>query len=134
MSDPRGIRLNNPGNLKKVEGKLFLGEVHPSRDPIFREFETLYYGTRALMKQVIKLVLSGNIFIPDLIHVWAPHSENDTDEYVNAVCEWTSMTPVTVIAVRESHITPICRAICRMEQGKDILVDTDLTKAWEDLV
>ena len=44
---PRGLRNNNPGNIR-INGDLFQGEVRPSKDKSFKQFETMAYGYRAM--------------------------------------------------------------------------------------
>ena len=43
----RGLRNNNPGNIR-INGDLFQGEVRPSKDKSFKQFETMAYGYRAM--------------------------------------------------------------------------------------
>ena len=44
----RGMRNNNPLNIIKSEKINWQGEVKPSTDPNFAQFETLEYGLRTL--------------------------------------------------------------------------------------
>ena len=46
----RGMRNNNPLNIIKSEKINWQGEVKPSTDPNFAQFETLEYGLRAAFK------------------------------------------------------------------------------------
>ena len=46
---PRGLRNNNPGNIR-INSDLFQGEVRPSKDKSFKQFETMAYGYRAIFK------------------------------------------------------------------------------------
>ena len=47
LSKPtRGERDNNPMNLRQ-SADLFIGEVRPSRDPDFKQFQTSGFGIRA---------------------------------------------------------------------------------------
>ena len=43
----RGIRNCNPGNIRNSKTK-YLGEVRPSRDAAFKQFETMAWGYRAM--------------------------------------------------------------------------------------
>ena len=47
MKQARGMRNNNPLNIIKSEKINWQGEVKPSTDPNFAQFETLEYGLRA---------------------------------------------------------------------------------------
>lgn len=46
---PRGLRNNNPGNIR-INSDLFQGEVRPSKDKSFKQFETMAYGYRAVFR------------------------------------------------------------------------------------
>ena len=50
MKQARGLRNNNPLNIIKSEKINWQGEVKPSTDPNFAQFETLEYGLRAAFK------------------------------------------------------------------------------------
>ena len=43
----RGLRNCNPGNIRQSRSK-FKGEVRPSRDSAFKQFESMAYGYRAM--------------------------------------------------------------------------------------
>lgn len=45
----RGLRNNNPGNIRK-DGTHWKGEVEPSRDAAFKQFESMAWGYRAMFK------------------------------------------------------------------------------------
>ena len=50
MKQARGLRNNNPLNIIKNKNINWQGEVKPSTDPNFAQFETLEYGLRAAFK------------------------------------------------------------------------------------
>ena len=43
----RGLKNCNPGNIRRSRGR-YKGEVVPSRDPAFKQFESLAWGYRAI--------------------------------------------------------------------------------------
>ena len=49
---PRGLRNNNPGNIRNSDATDWKGEVKPSqkKDNAFEEFGTMAHGYRALIK------------------------------------------------------------------------------------
>ena len=57
MKIPRGIRNNNPLNIRK--GNDWQGERHPQTDKEFEEFESLTMGFRAAFK-LLKNYMNGN--------------------------------------------------------------------------
>lgn len=87
---PRGIRLNNPGNLKELPGDKtkWLGERATDDDPIFEEFETPEHGIRAIARVIRTYYTRHNInTIRGVIERWAPPTENDTGSYVRHVAD-----------------------------------------------
>jgi hypothetical protein len=83
-SKVRGIRNNNPGNLRKT-GIPWLGKVVPGTDASFEQFKTMPYGIRAMLLDIIGKHKRGLNTIQELISVWAPPVENDTSGYINSV-------------------------------------------------
>ena len=83
---PRGIRNNNPGNLRTSDAH-WLGKLSPSRDPDFEQFDTPEHGIRALAKVLLAYYQNHGLdTIRQIISRWAPPSENNTSAYVEQVC------------------------------------------------
>ncbi len=81
----RGIRNNNPGNIRH-SATPFRGEVVPSGDAEFKEFESAEWGFRAMFLIVHNYgELYGIDTLDKIIHRWAPPVENDTTHYVSVV-------------------------------------------------
>ena len=70
----RGIRNNNPGNIRI--GINWLGRVVPGKDLSFIEFRTMPFGVRALYIDLINKHKSGLRTVQDIIYKYAPPSEN----------------------------------------------------------
>lgn len=86
---PRGIRNNNPGNIRNSDAADWKGEVPASakKDRSFEEFKDMPHGYRALMKLLRNYwSLHGCRTISDFINRWAPRTENDTAAYIKTVC------------------------------------------------
>ena len=79
MSLARGMRNNNPLNIIKSEKINWQGEVKPSTDPNFAQFETLEYGLRATIRQIVAR--------------WDPEGPKVIDAYVKTVCKHTGLSP-----------------------------------------
>ena len=122
---PRGLRLNNPGNIRISQTK-WQGEIIPSADKSFKQFQSLAYGYRA----IIKLVRNYFVFydlntIEKIINRWAPPHENKTKAYIDFVCKDANIRVNTIIDVyNESMMCAIAGAISKMENGVNIKVDT----------
>lgn len=83
----RGLRNNNPGNIRLSATTQWQGEVRPSRDRSFCQFKTMAHGYRALIKLLQNYrKLNGCRTISDFINRWAPPTENNTSGYINRVC------------------------------------------------
>lgn len=80
---PRGIRNNNPGNIRYV-GTQWRGLV--GDDGAFCIFDTPENGIRAIAKVLTTYGKRGLNTIGEIIPVWAPSTENDTQSYIDAVC------------------------------------------------
>lgn len=75
----RGLRNNNPGNIRRSRVR-YQGEVRPSRDADFKEFETMAYGYRAMF--VLLDTYSsryGLHTIRSMLNRYAPPEENDRE-------------------------------------------------------
>lgn len=95
MALPRGIRNNNPLNIRK--GNNWQGERHPQTDKEFEEFESLTMGFRAAFK-LMKNYIEGfggrqkpcdNL--EKIIRKWAPEIENATENYIKFVSDTTGI-------------------------------------------
>src|SRR5574337_804815 len=86
MTPSRGIRNNNPGNIRKSsEPWRGLAAAKDQKDPAFFTFETPEWGIRA-MAVILRTYQTkyGLRTIRAIIGRWAPSAENDTDAYVDA--------------------------------------------------
>ena len=125
MDLPRGLRLNNPGNIRISQTK-WHGEVIPSADKSFKQFRTLAHGYRALLKLVRNYFIFYDLnTIEKIINRWAPPSENNTKAYIDFVCKDANIRVNTIIDVyNESMMCSIAASISKMENGVNIKVDT----------
>ena len=135
MKVTRGIRNNNPLNIRKVPGTHWRGEVLPQRgsgegagDRLFVQFESLEYGIRAAFciletyRRKYKAVC-----IEDIINRWAPPSENDTRKYVETVCRLTGFGGKE--RLEESQLPALVCAMAFVECGAPISKET-INKAY----
>lgn len=116
---PRGIRNNNPLNIRFSEYNEWLGRVSKDKsDNSFEEFIHLYYGIRAGIILLRRYIERG-INTPRLIigH-WAPSNENDTQKYIENVCEWTNLPADKKLNwEKPTDMIPLISAMMRMECG-----------------
>lgn len=134
MSVPRGIRNNNPLNIRK--GNNWKGERKVQTDKAFEEFETLQYGLRAGLKLIRNQISGFNGSRPKfntigkLIKVWAPPSENQTLRYIDFVCQAVGKQPFDIIREDDQKlICDIARAMAFVECGQWIDIE-QFESAW----
>lgn len=83
---PRGIRLENPGNIRRGP-TAWVGESTLQDDPDFLRFDKPEYGLRALMKILITYQSKDEVeHVQGMISRWAPPEENDTVSYIADCC------------------------------------------------
>lgn len=85
---PRGIRNNNPLNIRK--GDAWLGMVDNPTDPEFVQFVEMVYGVRAAFIVLHRYITIYRLdTVEKIISRWAPASENNTGSYIRKVCQRT---------------------------------------------
>lgn len=87
-STPRGIRNNNPLNLR-ISSTPWQGKKTPNTDGSFEQFTTLEYGLRAAMVNIRTMIKRDRLDkIATLIPRWAPKSDgNNESAYIRYVCD-----------------------------------------------
>lgn len=114
----RGLRNNNPGNIRK-DGTHWKGEVEPSRDAAFKQFESMAWGYRAMFKCLNTYSRKyGLDTIRKTISRWAPPSENDTEAYIRTVSELSGVPENgRITATNRDVMIPIVAAMSRVEMA-----------------
>jgi len=117
----RGLRNNNPGNIREAPGggDAWRGERATDDDPAFEEFVDMRDGVRAALV-VFRNYQSryGLRSIADLIARWAPPAENDTPAYVASVARRVGVPPNVPINLRDRDTAfDFLRAVFRHENG-----------------
>jgi hypothetical protein len=130
-SSVRGIRNNNPGNLRKT-GLTWQGKVVPGTDPAFEQFKTMAFGIRAMLIDIIGKHRRGLDTIQELINVWAPPVENDTSGYINSVSSRTGISKNVIFSPRKDNFIKIAKAMAGVENGPDALLipEKDWNEGW----
>ena len=118
----RGLRNNNPLNIRRVAGTRWKGQEPPSNSPLkgedreFVRFSSMEWGIRAAFcilntyRRKYKAVC-----VEDIITRWAPASENDTAAYINGVCRLTGFGGKERLV--ESDWPQLLRAMVLIECG-----------------
>lgn len=116
---PRGIRNNNPGNIRHGSNWQGLNPNSKNIDPAFCVFTSSVYGIRALAKVLINYKkIHGLNTVRQIISRYAPPNENQTTAYIQSVAKQLGVVPDAVIDIEERGIlTVFIKAIIRMENG-----------------
>lgn len=116
----RGIRNNNPGNIK-ISGTAWQGKIAPSSntDGVFEQFQSMSDGIRALGKNLVTYFnVHGLNTVRGIIGRWSPPSENVTGAYTNYVANAVGVKPDDAINVKDPHtLSLLTEAIMKYENG-----------------
>lgn len=126
----RGLKNRNPGNIRRTGGLPFLGEVSPSSDPEFKQFESMAWGYRAMFKLLNNYIAAGTNTITKIINKYAPATENNTTAYINSVVAGSGYGKNDILKVNDTRLIKIVAAMSRVENGVAANMD-DVLKGWE---
>lgn len=118
MTEPRGIRNRNPGNLRRT-GDPWQGLAPTQGDPEFFQFEGAVWGIRALARTLIAYQDRHGLYdVAGIVGRWAPEHENDTAAYIEDVCARTGFAADQPLDMHtHPHLRPLVEAIIRHENG-----------------
>ncbi len=130
---PRGIRNNNPGNIRWGDNWQGLKKDGKQQDPSFCVFTNAVYGIRALAKVLKNYQRLYGLNTPrKIINRYAPPNENQTLAYINSVAQQLGMTPDTEVNLTETGVlTVFIKAIIRHENGIQPYKDETIQKGIE---
>lgn len=132
----RGIRNNNPGNIRNSERNDWKGEVSKAdkKDQVFEEFETMSDGVRAMMRLLQKYQRSYNLHtVKEIVERWAPRNENNTAAYVRTVCKEMQMPECCGLDLTDKGtMCALVDAMCYVENGVHIDM-ADIEAGWEKM-
>lgn len=128
---PRGIRNCNPCNIR-LSNTRYLGEVVPSQDRAFKQFENMAYGYRAVFVCLYSYYKKRGLkTIRQMINRWAPPCENDTGSYVRHVAEATLRNPDALIDIDDRNtMVMMVAAMSKVENGIPANID-EVIAGWE---
>lgn len=129
--ETRGMRNNNPCNIRISTDK-FQGEVQPSQDKEFKQFETMAYGYRAAFR-VLRTYINNYKCdtIRKIISRWAPKSENHTENYIKVVSERSGIPENDpVYPDNREMMVRIVAAMSYIENGREAVM-SDVIRGWE---
>lgn len=125
----RGLRNNNPGNIRLGDPWQGLVPTSQRSDPDFCQFVAPEWGIRAIAKILHSYAVEGVTTLRQAINHWAPPVENDTGAYVNAVSLMTAIQPdIHIDLTTYEAVMPIVKAIIYHENGSQPYDDATIDK------
>ncbi|EDV5349925.1 structural protein [Salmonella enterica] len=120
MNTPRGIRNNNPGNIRWGDDWKGLVPKSQRTDKDFCQFITPEYGIRAMIVILRNYQRKHGLnTITGIINRWAPTNENNTQAYIDSVAKATSTAPDQFVRTDDSRfMMKLLQAIIRHENGE----------------
>lgn len=115
----RGIRNNNPGNIRWGDEWQGLVPQAQRTDKSFCQFISPEYGIRAMII-ILRNYQSkyGLKTITGIVKRWAPPNENDTQSYIRSVARATGTDADKPIDLTDSRkLFPLLQAIIKHENG-----------------
>ena len=116
---PRGLRNNNPGNIRR-NSDVFQGEK-TSSDRGFKQFKSMAYGYRAIFKILSNYYRNYKLdTIRKMIGRWAPENENDTEAYIKAVADYSGIPADDPIDINDrEQMIRIVAGMSKVENGRE---------------
>jgi hypothetical protein len=128
MKTSRGLRNNNPGNIRLGSFR-YKGEKATSSDSAFRQFESIEWGYRAMFVLLHTYEKRyGCNTLRKIINRYAPPVENHTEAYIRRVAHATHLSPDEMISTTDGALmTAVVAAMSEVENG----VAADMTQVWQ---
>jgi hypothetical protein len=130
---PRGIRNNNPLNIRLSPDNRWQGRLSPrlNSDGAFEQFQDPIMGLRAAAVLLIAHYDRRHLeTIRKLVEVWAPPNENDTEAYARCVAEESGFGIDEPLDLHDYRcLRPILTAMIRIENGRQPYTDAQIDAA-----
>ena len=116
---PRGLKNNNPGNLK-ISGNDWRGRVPLSQntDGVFEQFYEVEMGIRAAILTLRSYFEKGINTIAGIVSRWAPMSENNTNAYIDYVEKCSGLNRLKTLSFEPVNISNILHCMFVLENGE----------------
>ena len=144
---PRGIRNNNPLNIRRSRSATtgdaclskkdqWKGMAEVQSDRAFVQFKSLEYGWRAAFYLLTRTYYHKYRLytIRGIISRWAPSSENDTSAYIANVSRLTGIDPDEPLGIpseKPSRWMALGVAMAIQENGTDSIDWFAMLRGWE---
>ena len=128
----RGLKNRNPGNIR-ISKTIYVGEVVPSQDKAFKQFEDMAHGYRAMFVLLHTYQKKYGInTIRGIINRYAPPEDNNkTENYIKMVSKESCIAPDTKCTFTfKELIFPIVCAMSKVENGIPA-VQSEVEEGWK---
>jgi len=112
---PRGLRNNNPGNLKYFSSNQWKGQI--GSDGVFARFINIAYGIRAWGIDIKGDIKKGKNTIEKLIYEFAPPTENKTEIYIDTVSSRSGISRKQLLNPSNSTLLKLAKGFFAVELG-----------------
>ena len=135
LKQPRGLRNNNPLNIRR-SGDKWQGLRVLQEDREFFQFSEMKWGWRAAFRLLCHTYYGKYKLrtIRDIITRWAPPKENNTEAYIRRVTDRIGIGPDKELGDPQTHPTQwmmIGIAMAIVENGTTNLDYLSMLKGWE---
>ena len=135
MAIPRGIRNNNPLNIRRSKD-LWMGMAEAQTDAEFVQFKSLEWGWRAAFYLLTRTYYHKYRLytIRGIVSRWAPSCENNTAAYIENVSRLTGIEPDEPIGIpsdKPSRWMMLGVAMAIQENGTSSLDYFAMLRGWE---
>lgn len=125
-NNPRGIRNNNPGNIK-IGNSAWQGKIQAANtDGTFEQFVSFPYGARAMIKLLQNYIGMGRDTPTKIIQFW----DVGNPTYTAYLIAQTGFGANQVLTADKPTLKKLSQAIARFENGVDILTDSRFETAY----
>jgi len=126
--NPRGIRNNNPGNIK-ISPSAWQGKVpiNNNTDGVFEQFELYKWGVRAMVKLLSNYLNSGRDTIEKILDSYS----GGTDSYKNYVANRTGWSRNQQLSNTKENLRKLTRALAYFENGVEAVDDITFNHAYD---
>lgn len=126
----RGLRNNNPTNIRINAANAWKGKISPNTDGAFEQFDTPINGIRAALIILKNYGASNRNTLRKVITAWAPASENNTANYIKYVQDATGINPDAILTDKQR--IAMIRPMIVIESGSFPYPESFITEAAKE--
>ncbi len=132
MTKPRGIRNNNPGNLR-ISNNAWKGKIPKDQnsDGSFEQFSEMKWGVRAMFVLIRNWINKGTATtLRAVVNRYAPANENNTERYIDFVSDRSGIKPDEILSADETTLKKLISAMIIKENGDGHVNDNHINEGW----